>query len=237
MEFLPLEECACYRAANPESGKLNPSGSASGAKSQRDGAVDRSRQDEAAVGGGLDRAPDGSSAGHRNRLDTSHVAGWPAPLACGGGRRSADRGPARWHEIVSATAAQAEIGPLRPPIAWLEVNGLAVTTESLDFMVLVDYVGYLRVRPKVSGVWRGSPDVLGRSLRHAPVQTLSANSINAYVREGFDNPGHAARRYSWIRPPSTSLRSTVVRVAPGTWGGRMPAGTARPRPRCGLSST
>ena len=57
-----------------------------------------------------------------------------------------------------------------------------MTTASLDFMTLVEYVGYLRVRPKVSGVWRGTPDVLGRSLRHAPVQTLSANSVNAYVR-------------------------------------------------------
>jgi integrase len=67
-------------------------------------------------------------------------------------------------------------------IAWLTANGLPVTTASLDFMTLVDYVGYLRVRPKVSGVWRGAPDALGRSLRHAPVQTLSANSVNAYVR-------------------------------------------------------
>ncbi len=54
--------------------------------------------------------------------------------------------------------------------------------------------------------------------------------------EGFNNPNHAARRYSSIRPPSTSLRSPRVGVAPGTWAGRMPAGTARPRPRCGLSS-
>jgi site-specific recombinase XerD len=67
-------------------------------------------------------------------------------------------------------------------LGWLEANGLPVTTASLDFMTLVDYVGYLRVRPKVSGVWRGAPDALGRSLRHAPLQTLSANSINAYVR-------------------------------------------------------
>jgi integrase len=67
-------------------------------------------------------------------------------------------------------------------IAWLEANRKPVTTASLDFMILVDYVGYLRVRPKVSGVWRGAPDALGRSLRHAPVQTLSANSVNAYVR-------------------------------------------------------
>jgi len=34
----------------------------------------------------------------------------------------------------------------------------------------------------MSGVWRGGPDALARSLRHAPVQTLSANSVNAYVR-------------------------------------------------------
>src|SRR5664279_5371320 len=67
-------------------------------------------------------------------------------------------------------------------IAWLTANGLQATTASLDFMTLVDYVGYLRIRPKVSGVWRGAPDALGRSLRHAPLQTLSANSINAYVR-------------------------------------------------------
>jgi len=67
-------------------------------------------------------------------------------------------------------------------VAWLEAAGKPVTTASLDFMTLVDYVGYLRVRPKVSGVWRGAPDALGRSLRHAPVQTLSANSVNAYVR-------------------------------------------------------
>ena len=68
-------------------------------------------------------------------------------------------------------------------IAWLEANGKPVTTASLDFFTLIDYVVYLRVRPKVSGVWRGGADALGRSLRlRAPLQTLSANSVNAYVR-------------------------------------------------------
>jgi integrase/recombinase XerD len=68
-------------------------------------------------------------------------------------------------------------------VAWLTENRLPVTTASLDFPTLVDYVGYLRIRPKVSGVWRGGADALGRSLRlRAPLQTLSANSINAYVR-------------------------------------------------------
>ena len=56
-------------------------------------------------------------------------------------------------------------------------------------------------------------------------------------REGFNNPDHAAHRYSWIRPPSTSFRSTGVRVVPRTCGVRLPAGTTKPSPRCGLSCT
>ena len=67
-------------------------------------------------------------------------------------------------------------------VDWLEDNDLPVTTASLDFMTLVDYVTDLRTRPKVSGVWRGGPDALGRSLAAGPVQTVSANSVNAYVR-------------------------------------------------------
>jgi integrase len=67
-------------------------------------------------------------------------------------------------------------------VDWLEAHGLPVTTASLDFMTLVDYVTDLRSRPKVAGVWRGAPNALGRSLAAGPVQTLSANSVNAYVR-------------------------------------------------------
>jgi integrase len=67
-------------------------------------------------------------------------------------------------------------------VAYLEARGLPVTTESLDFMTLVDYVTDLRARPKVAGVWRGAPDGLARSLLLGPVQTLSANSVNAYMR-------------------------------------------------------
>jgi len=65
---------------------------------------------------------------------------------------------------------------------WLEANGRPLTTESLDFMTLVDYVTDLRSRPKTYGVWRGSSNALARSLQAGPVQTLSANSVNAYVR-------------------------------------------------------
>jgi integrase/recombinase XerD len=67
-------------------------------------------------------------------------------------------------------------------IDWLEAHRLPVTTESLDFATLADYVAELRVRPKVSGVWRGGPGALARSLASGRVQTLSANSVNAYVR-------------------------------------------------------
>ena len=55
--------------------------------------------------------------------------------------------------------------------------------------------------------------------------------------EGFNNPNQAARRDSWIRPPSTSLRSTGGWVVPRTCGGPFPADTARFSPRCGRSAT
>jgi integrase len=67
-------------------------------------------------------------------------------------------------------------------VDYLEAHELPVTTASLDFMTLVDYVTDLRSRPKVSGVWRGAPDALARSSLAGPVQTLSANSVNAYMR-------------------------------------------------------
>jgi integrase len=67
-------------------------------------------------------------------------------------------------------------------VDYLEAGDLPVTTASLDFLTLVDYVTDLRARPKVRGVWRGAPDALRRSLAAGPIQTLSANSVNAYVR-------------------------------------------------------
>ena len=67
-------------------------------------------------------------------------------------------------------------------LAWLSANERPATTGSLDFLTLVEYVTDLRTRPKVAGVWRGAPDALARSLRAGPAQTLSANSVNAYMR-------------------------------------------------------
>ena len=65
---------------------------------------------------------------------------------------------------------------------WLTTRGLPRTTGSLDFLTLADYVTDLRCRPKVSGVWRGAPNALARSIQSVPIQTLSANTVNAYMR-------------------------------------------------------
>jgi len=96
---------------------------------------------------------------------------------------------------------------------WLDARGLPATTDSLDFMTLVEYVSDLRTRPKVSRVWRGAPNALARSLEVGPVQTLSANSVNAYVRpirslaiwlvdEGLlaANPFRRSRRRAALNP-------------------------------------
>ena len=104
--------------------------------------------------------------------------------------------------------------------SWLEAHDRAVTTASLDFATLVAYVEDLRSRPKVSGIWRGGPDALGRSLRAGPVQTLSANSVNAYMRplrslaiwlvdEGIllVNPFRRSRRRSATRRPGQRWRA------------------------------
>jgi len=67
-------------------------------------------------------------------------------------------------------------------VGWLEAHERPVTSASLEFATLVEYVSDLRARPKVAGVWRGTHDALGRSLRAGSSATLSANSVNAYIR-------------------------------------------------------
>jgi integrase/recombinase XerD len=67
-------------------------------------------------------------------------------------------------------------------LRWLADNDIEATTNALDFLVLAQYVDELRKRPRVHGVWRGAPDALARTVASGPVQTLSANSVNAYVR-------------------------------------------------------
>lgn len=98
-------------------------------------------------------------------------------------------------------------------IGWLEEHEYAVTTASLSFFPLVDYVTWLRARPKITGVWRGSPDAFTQSTSRGLTQTLSSNSVNAYMRplrslaiwlveEGLleSNPFARSRRRSALNP-------------------------------------
>jgi len=40
----------------------------------------------------------------------------------------------------------------------------------------------MRGRPRIHGVWRGSPDAARRSQAAGQAETLSANTVNSYVR-------------------------------------------------------
>lgn len=111
---------------------------------------------------------------------------------------------------------------------WLEEHELPVTTESLDFLTLVDFVAWLRARPKITGVWRGDSEARARSLLHGPASTLSANTVNSYVRplrslaiwlveEGLlaRNPFNRSRRRSALNPllPSEDTPTKSATVA------------------------
>ncbi|TAL06502.1 MAG: hypothetical protein EPO00_10945 [Chloroflexota bacterium] len=96
---------------------------------------------------------------------------------------------------------------------WLQATGRPVTLASFDFLTLAAYVADLRARPKVRGVWRPDLNVAARTIERGPVETLSANSVNAYVRplrslaiwmadEGIlpQNPFRRSRRRSAYDP-------------------------------------
>jgi site-specific recombinase XerD len=67
-------------------------------------------------------------------------------------------------------------------IDWLETTERPTTAASLDVVTLAAYVDELRRRPKVTGVWRGAPGALSRSVATGSTALLSANTINAYMR-------------------------------------------------------
>src|SRR5438445_234280 len=63
-------------------------------------------------------------------------------------------------------------------LRWLAATGRPATTTSLDFLTLAAFVTDLRRRPRIHGVWRGSPDAARRSGASGPDETLSANTVN-----------------------------------------------------------
>ena len=156
------------------------------------------------------------------------------------GRRS--RAPIARH--AGGESACGSGWPPRPPIICAEIaSGCVETAETVpvhvDQAVELDPGGVRRrtfrcclsPRRRRRGCTVSRPEPIAFPARppESPPDP-AADAAAAADPEGFNNPNHAARRYSWIRPPSTSLRSTRVGVAPGTWAGRMPAGTAGPRP-------
>ena len=83
-----------------------------------------------------------------------------------------------WRPLTRAKHA----ADFRRLLDWLAATGRPATTAALDFLTLVAYVEDLRMRPKVTGLWRGAPDASGRALAMGSPVTLSANSVNAYMR-------------------------------------------------------
>ena len=66
--------------------------------------------------------------------------------------------------------------------AWLAATGRPPTTESFDLQTLAIYVRDLRGRSKVTGVWRGAPGAAERARVKPDGPSLSANTVNSYVR-------------------------------------------------------
>jgi len=83
-----------------------------------------------------------------------------------------------WRPLTRAKHA----ADFRRLLAWLAATRQPTTTAALDFLTLVAYVNDLRMRPKLTGVWRGASDARTRSVAVGPTATLSANSVNAYMR-------------------------------------------------------
>jgi integrase/recombinase XerD len=67
-------------------------------------------------------------------------------------------------------------------VGWLEHTGRPVAIVAVDLSTLAAYVAFLRERPKVTGGWRGTLGSVERAIAAGGASTLSANSINCYLR-------------------------------------------------------
>ncbi len=66
-------------------------------------------------------------------------------------------------------------------LGWLEAEGRPLTTESLDWRVLLAYVRHLELVPQVRGVWRGDKAAMERARAASTDFGPSKNTIRAYM--------------------------------------------------------
>ena len=127
-------------------------------------------------------------------------------------------------------------------IDWLEASGMPLTTESLDFATLADYVADLRVRPKVTGVWRGGPDALARSSASGPSRPCRPTASTPMSDLSARLPSGSSMRDCWRSTHSDGpaggprsirycqLRRHRPRVRPSMTYGHSKRGCAGKRP-------
>jgi transposase len=102
-----------------------------------------------------------------------------------------------------------------------------------------------RPKPKLEPYLGVIDEMLTADRDAPPKQHHTAKRVFERLRDehGYDGvkgsripSHHAAHRYSWTRPPSTSFRATCFPRGLPVGGACMPAGVARSSPRCGRCS-
>ncbi|MBA2558080.1 MAG: tyrosine-type recombinase/integrase, partial [Chloroflexi bacterium] len=66
-------------------------------------------------------------------------------------------------------------------LEWLEAEGRSLTTESLEWRVLLAYVRHLESMPQVRGIWRGDKAAMERARAVSTDFGPSKNTIRAYM--------------------------------------------------------
>jgi integrase len=87
-------------------------------------------------------------------------------------------------------------------LAWLLLERRPATTASLDFATLLAYVGFLKAKPAVRGIWRGDPIAVARAAatsttpRSFNTVGASMRSIRAFVLWLFEDGRIAANPFA-----------------------------------------
>jgi hypothetical protein len=90
-------------------------------------------------------------------------------------------------------------------LRWLADTGRPATVASLDFLTLAAYVTDLRARPRIHGVWRGSPDAAWRSQAAGPPEIPHLTS-----QSGFGDEAKTASATQRMRGLLKSMPPTRV---------------------------